>query len=105
MFGMSSTDFWENDPQLYWAYRTFYLKKCEMDTEQMEYEAWFKGSMNYLAVSTAIANALSKQKTNYPSYEELFSKEDKKETKEVKKMTEEEADIYVQEQNIWWNTH
>ena len=37
MFGMSSDEFWEQDPKLYWAYRTFYLKQKEIEhTERQE---------------------------------------------------------------------
>ena len=50
MFGMSSTDFWEGDPQLYWAYRTFYLKQKEMEAEQTKYNAWLLGNMQCMAV-------------------------------------------------------
>jgi len=73
MFGMSSTDFWEGDPQLYWAYRTFYLKQKEIEAEQNKYNAWLNGNMQCMAVSISLANAFGKgEKTYFPNYEELF---------------------------------
>ena len=67
MFGMSSKEFWEDDPQLYWAYRTFYLQKIKSDTESMNYQAWLQGSYTCIAVSVALNNAFSKKKIEYPS--------------------------------------
>lgn len=100
MFGMSSEDFWENDPKLYWAYRTFYLKQKETEYEQMRYDAWLKGSMNYMAVSFAINNAFNKQKQSYPTYEELCKETNKQ--KENKKLTNNDIDAIAQEQFNYW---
>jgi hypothetical protein len=97
MFGMSSTEFWEEDPQLYWAYRTFYLKQKEMEIEEKKYDAWLKGSMDYMAVSISINNAFGKQKINYPTYEEMNS-----EKQEHKQLTKKDVERIAQEQfNAW----
>ena len=66
MFGMSSKEFWEDDPQLYWSYRTFYLKKMQMEQDIMNYECWLNGSYTFLAVSVALNNSFSKKKMEYP---------------------------------------
>lgn len=96
MFGMSSTEFWEDDPQLYWAYRTFYLKKKETEYEEMRYDAWLKGSMDYIAVSTSLNNAFNKQKATYPTYDEIFN------GKTNKELTKKDVDRIAQEQyNAW----
>lgn len=102
MFGMSSTDFWENDPQLYWAYRTFYLKQKEVEIEEMRYESWLKGSINFLSTSLAIRKNFSKEVVNYPTYEEMFGKEKQKEVKQENKKTRKEIDMYIQQENISW---
>ena len=65
MFGMSSKEFWEDDPQLYWAYRTFYLKKQEESFEKDNQYMWLQGMYIYEGVSTALHNVFSKQKKNY----------------------------------------
>ena len=100
MFGMSSEDFWENDPKLYWAYRTFYLKNKEIEYEQMRYDAWLKGSMNYMAVSLSLNNAFNKQKQNYPSYED-FCKDITKE-KERQKLTKNDINLIAQSEYAYW---
>ena len=95
MFGMSSTEFWEEDPQLY---RTFYLKKKETDYEEMRYSAWLNGSMDYMGVSLSLSNAFGKQRQNYPNYEELV----KGEKEEHKELTKEDVGKIAQEQfNAW----
>lgn len=101
MFGMSSEDFWENDPQLYWAYRTFYLKKLEIEQkskmEHIKYDSWLKGNLNYVAHSIALSNSFSKSKKEFPEYDKVFENK-----KEEKKLTKNEINIACQEQiNAW----
>lgn len=76
MFGMSSIEFWEDEPQLYWAYRFSYIKKLEMEqqleTEKMQRSCWLQGAMNKVAYEVALNNAFSKSKVEYPSYENMF---------------------------------
>ena len=95
---MSSTDFWEGDPQLYWAYRTFYLKQKEIEAEQIRYNAWLLGNMQSVAVSISLSNAFGKGKKNeFPSYEELFDNAPKKE-----KLSPKEAkDQVINDFNYW----
>lgn len=102
MYGMSSKEFWEDDPQLYWAYRTFYLKKQEMEQkekmEYIKYNSWLEGNMNCMATSIALNNAFSKSKTEYPKFDKVFENENKKN----KKLTKNEINIKVQEEfNAW----
>lgn len=85
MFGMSSIDFWENDPQLYWAYHFSYMKKMETETkmqrEQMQLNCWLQGKINEIALETALQNAFSKKKAKFPSYESLFKEQEIKNEK------------------------
>lgn len=85
MFGMSSIDFWENDPQLYWAYRFSYIQKVEnemkLQREQMQLNCWLQGKINEIALETALQNAFSKKKAKFPTYESLFQKEEIKNEK------------------------
>jgi hypothetical protein len=101
MFGMSSTDFWENDPQLYWAYRTFYLKKQEYDNETNKYTAWLNGNTQCISTQIAIGKTFGKnQQIEYPQYKEMFSQEES--TKTDKKLTKQEINLKVQEEfNSW----
>ena len=102
MFGMSSQEFWEDDPQLYWSYRTFYLKKLEEEAETTNYVAWLNGSYNCLAVSIALNNGFNKQKAEYPT--KPFGREEKLPKTELQKKLEQEKDKDVRQQiefNYW----
>lgn len=102
MFGMSGKEFWEDDPQLYWSYRTFYLKKMELETERLNYENWLNGSYTYLAVSIALNNSFSKNKIDYPN--KPLGTEKQKAKTELQKILEKEKDKDVRQQiefNYW----
>lgn len=102
MFGMSSTDFWENDPQLYWAYRIFYLKKQEYDAESIKYNAWLNGNTQSVGTQLAIIKTFGKNhQAEYPQYEEMFPQTDNIEEKN-RKLTKKEANILVQEEFNRW---
>ena len=97
MFGMSSTDFWENDPQLYWAYRTFYLKKNEMEVELTKYNAWLNGNMQSIGTTIAISQTFGNNKQiQFPDYEKAFSDSPNK------KLSKDEAQDYIQEELNYW---
>lgn len=101
MFGMSSREFWEEDPQLYWAYRTFYLEKIKNEADNINYKSWLEGSYTYLAVSVALNNAFSKSKKDYPKFNFNNKKQEKNELQE--KM-EKEKDKNIRQQiefNYW----
>ena len=102
MFGMSSEEFWEQDPKLYWAFRTFYLKQKEYESkekvEYLKYASWLNGNMTYTATATALNNAFSKTKAKFPQYDEIFGKEKKKE----KPKTQNEINKIVQEEFNQW---
>lgn len=76
MFGMPSTEFWEDDPQLYWAYRFSYEKAEEFrqkkEVEQQKFGCWLQGMANEIGVSIALNNAFSKKKQKYPTYKEFY---------------------------------
>lgn len=109
MFGMSDKEFWEDDPQLYWSYRIFYLKKMEEEkktqVEISKYNSWLKGYTNYIGTSIALNNAFSKQREEYPTYDKMFKNDDEqiaKENKKPKNLTKQEANIMEQELfNAW----
>lgn len=96
---MTDKEFWEDDPQLYWSYHIFYTKKIEIEREQMKYNCWLQGNLNYMATSMAIANCFGKENTKveFPSYENVFNNK-----AEQKEKTPEEIDNYVHELNNAW---
>lgn len=75
MFGMSSKEFWEDEPQLYWAYRISFEKKIEYEQkekiEKLKLECWLQGKTNEIAVSVALNNAFAKKKATYPTFAEF----------------------------------
>lgn len=103
MFGMSSEDFWEQDPKLYWSFRTFYLKKKEDEQkeniEYLKYLSWLNGNMTYMAQSTALNNAFSKTKREFPNYDKVFGEEKRE---KQKKKTKNEINIQVQNEFNQW---
>ena len=99
---MSSKEFWEEDPQLYWSYRTFYMKKMEQEAERINYTCWLEGNYNCLATSIALNNAFSKKKIDYPK--EPLGNEKSKPKTELQQKLEEIKDVNVRNQmefNYW----
>lgn len=96
MFGMSSKEFWEEDPQLYWAYQTFYLRQLEMQFEKDNQYMWLQGMYIYEGVSVALNNAFQRTKKNYSEKPYNFSEKTKEE-----KSKEEINAIVLQENNSW----
>ena len=102
---MSSTEFWEEDPQLYWAYRIFYLKQQEttqiLEKNRIEYNSWLNGNMTYMGVNIALYNSFNKgEKIEFPSFDETFNKENKNSTKKMK--SKKEKQLIVQEEFNKW---
>lgn len=102
MFGMSSKEFWEEDPQLYWAYRTFYLKKLQIESEEIDYKSWSNGNYNFLAFSIALNNAFSDKKLEYPK--KPYCMEEKSPKSKLQKELEKISDKNIKQQtefNFW----
>ena len=100
MFGMTEKEFWEDDPQLYWSYQTFYLKKKKMDIEEHNYNAWLEGIYVLSALNQSLSNSFSKKRNNeiYPKKPLEFGKE----TEEVKKLSKKEKEqLMVNDFNKW----
>lgn len=96
MFGMSSKEFWEDDPQLYWAYQTFYLKQQELQFEKDNQYMWLQGMYIYEGVSVALNNAFQKGKKSYSDkpYDLQKKQEENKSEKEIN-------DIVLEKNNKW----
>ena len=101
MFGMSEKEFWEDDPQLYWAYQTFYLRKKKDEIEQLNYNAWLSGIYTLSALNQSLSGIFGKkgQKSEiYPKVPINFKQEEEKK----KEYTEQEINkIAVQDFNSW----
>ena len=64
-FGMPTTEFWNEDPDLLWAYRSSYMQKLEAEAEKINYVAWLNGLYVYEGVSVALSY-LGKSTARYP---------------------------------------
>jgi len=101
---MSIKDFWENDPELFWAYRFSYINKLKRESEEKNYIAWLQGLYFFEGVSIALANSFGKANYKYPT--EPYGTEKKEETP---KMSEQEKTVIelkgriAQVQAIWKN--
>lgn len=62
---MSIHEFWEEDPNLFWAYRFSYINNIKQQKEYDNANAWLQGAYFYEAISAALSNAFSKNKTPY----------------------------------------
>ena len=65
LYGMSVKEFWEDDPDLFWAYRFSYLNKLKTEQEIFNNKAWLQGMYFYDAISASLNNAFSKTKVSY----------------------------------------
>lgn len=63
---MSIKDFWENDPELFWAYRFSYINKLKRESETFNYNAWLQGLYFYEGLSIALSNGFGGSKLQYP---------------------------------------
>lgn len=64
-YGMSVKEFWEDDPDLFWAYRFSYFTKLKSEQETFNNNAWLQGAYFHEAITVALYNAFSKQKVEY----------------------------------------
>ena len=64
-YGMSVKEFWEDDPDLFWAYRFSYFTKLKSEQEIFNNNAWLQGAYFHEAVTVALCNAFSKTSVKY----------------------------------------
>lgn len=92
-YGMSVKEFWEDNPDLFWAYRFSYYEKLKVEQEIFNNNAWLQGAYFYDAISVALCNAFG-NKVEYSKQPYGFNNraENKEEQKE-KMITSQVADI------------
>ena len=89
-YGMSVKEFWEDNPDLFWAYRFSYYSKMKSDEQAMNFQLWLQGAYFHEAVSVALANSFGKgKKISYTEKPYNLTKEDEeRELKEKQKKLE-----------------
>lgn len=101
---MSIKDFWENDPELFWAYRFSYINKLKRESETQNYNAWLQGMYFFEGVSIALANGFGKAHLKYP--EKPYGTSEEEETSQMserEKLTIELKGRVAQVQALWKN--
>lgn len=105
-YGMSIKEFWEDDPELFWAYRFSYITKMERESEINNYNAWLQGVYFYDALSISLANSFGNGNYKYPLMPygmEEKKKEKKKTLSEQEKLAIELKGRVAQVQALWKN--
>lgn len=100
---MSIKDFWENDPELFWAYRFSYINKIKRESELFNYNAWLQGLYFFEGVSIALANSFGKANLKYPIEPYGFENKDKPKMSEKEKTIIELKGRVAQVQALWKN--
>lgn len=90
-YGMSVKEFWEDDPDLFWAYRFSYFTKLKAEQEMFNNNAWLQGAYFHEAIIVALCNAFSKQKVKYS--EKPYGFEDRAEITEEQKKKQIEMNV------------
>lgn len=86
-YGMSVKEFWEDNPDLFWAYRFSYYTNQKYEQETMNFQLWLQGAYFFEAVSVALANSFGKGKRlSYAQKPYILTKED--EEKDIQEQKE-----------------
>ncbi|MBE6139288.1 MAG: hypothetical protein E7174_02110 [Firmicutes bacterium] len=64
-YGMSVKEFWEDSPDLFWAYRFSFFERIKSMQEINNYNSWLQGAYICEAMQVAINNCFNKQKIEY----------------------------------------
>lgn len=67
-FGMSTSDFWEEEPTMMWAYQKSYIDKKKIEAETSNFNAWLQGVYFFQAVSISLYNNLGRNKSTIKTY-------------------------------------
>ena len=86
-YGMSVKEFWEENPDLFWAYRFSYYERKKLNEREKNFELWLQGAYFFDAVSVALANSFGKGNKVHKYAEKPYclTKEDEEEEKKKEK--------------------
>lgn len=92
-YGMSVKEFWEDSPDLFWAYRFSYFTKIKTEQEIFNNNAWLQGAYFHEAITVALCNAFGKQKIKYSEKPYGFERAENTEEQKKKQIEINVADI------------
>ncbi len=94
-YGMSIKEFWEDEPDLFWAYRFSYYERVETEQKNANTIAWLQGAYFYEAISIALSNSFGGKNSQKLEYsKQPYNLEPPKE------ITEEEKQEIIKQQVI-----
>lgn len=102
-YDMSVKEFWEESPDLFWAYRFSYYKKLEYEQQMANNNAWLQGAYIYEAISVALGNIFGKQKLHYSSKPYGSNEKETPKENELNNVVVELKGRIAQVQAIWKN--
>lgn len=97
---MPMKEFWEDNPDLFWAYRFSYYNRFKTQSKINNYNAWLIGAYVYDGVSIALANSFGKGHYRYPEVPYGETKEENKEL-ELQKNVLSIKERVAQVQALW----
>lgn len=59
---MSVREFWNEDPNLLWAYRKSYIENLKIQNETSNYNAWLNGLYVFDALNKSLYNSFGREK-------------------------------------------
>jgi len=96
---MSVKEFWEDNPDLFWAYRFSFYNKIKRENELFNHNAWLQGAYISEAVSVAISNTFGKGEIKYS--EKPWDFEEKTEEEKVNEAVIDLKGRVAQVQALW----
>ncbi len=101
-FGMSAQEFWDEDPDLMWAYQKSYIDQKKIEKETMNFNSWLQGMYIYDGFSKVIYNSFGRKEgmsaKDYPNQPYDLNKT--KEDIEREQILENEARIKARSKEI-----
>ena len=76
-YGMSVKEFWEEDPDLFWAYRFSFYENFRATKEYDNFKLWLQGAYFFEAVSIALGNSFGKGHLKYPEKPYIISEDER----------------------------
>ncbi len=58
---MPIREFWNEEPDLLWAYRNSYVEKLEIERDKDNYNAWLQGAYIFDAISKSLYNSFGRK--------------------------------------------
>lgn len=101
-FGMSTSEFWEEDPTLMWAYQKSFYDKSKIEQQKTNFNCWLQGMYIFEAVSTSLYNCFGRKngQSAMEYVKEPYDFTSTAEERKLKEIQENEARIRARNREI-----